>query len=358
MIVAHHDNYEKYWAPYLTFKKHSSKTLASRTWPRDLSDRSSRSTHPPENTTSLIYIGSQKMLGSLRDLQATTGAGILVAGLGQLPGLTYYHQSLIICIWNLTLNSLWAAQIKPRNGLKVESDLHDTARGVIVIISVLLSIVFQSWSNLRQWHDWHTEISGLCYRIKYIDSTEWLDWFWVAGLVIFAIQEFVSLSSRARWKLAKVLSVIDKTMGNIDSTYSERLEYFTELLHNNTWNLFKALSKLINLLGVFLRRLVQFLWFLLGNMVSIWATGHGSYGIQTIFYFGFAFWNTLDIIDLKISNKELLEHSPEGSDTETTWKFGQILSVALMGVVVLNAIDAFRPEKQDPITPLPPDGNH
>lgn len=300
------------------------------------------------------------MLGSLRDLQAITGAGILIAGLGQEPGLSYYHESLIICIWNLTLNSLWAAQIKPRNGLKVESDIHDTTRGVVVIISVLLSIVFQSWSNIRQWHNWHTEVSGLCYRIKYVDSTEWLDWFWVAGLAIFAIQEFVNLSSRARRKLAKVLGDIDKTTGKIDSTYTKRLKKFTDLLHDisrydDTLNWLKALSKLINILATILRRLVQSLWFLLGNLMSIWATGHGSYGIQTIFYFGFTFWNTLDIIDLKISNKELLEHVPNGSDTETTWKFGQILSVVLMGMLVLNAIDAFGPEKQDSVKP--PDGN-
>lgn len=360
MIVAHHDNYEKYWAPYLTFKKNR-KPLASRTWPRDLSDRSSRSKLPPENTTSHIYIGSQKMLGSLRDLQAITGAGILIAGLGQEPGLSYYHESLIICIWNLTLNSLWAAQIKPRNGLKIESDIHDTARGVVVIISVLLSIVFQSWSNIRQWHNWDTEASGLCYRIKYVDSTEWLDWFWVAGLVIFAIKEFVNLSSRARGKLADALMAIDKTTGNIDSTYDKRLKNFTDFLHeisrdDNTLNWLKALSKLIIILATFLRRLVQFSWFLLGNLVSIWATGHGSYGIQTIFYFGFTLWNTLDIIDLKISNKELLEHGYDGSDTETTLKFGQILSVALMGMLALNGIDAFGPKKKAPVTP--PDGNN
>lgn len=364
MIVAYHDNYERYWALYLTLKK-DSKTLASRTWPRHLSDRSSRSKHPPENATSHLYIGSQKMLGSLRDLQAITGAGILIAGLGQLPSLSYYHESLTICIWNLTLNSLWAAHVNPRNGVIVESDIHDTARGVIIIISVLLSIVFQSSSNIRQWRNWNTEVSGLCYRYKYVDSTEWLAWFWVAGLVIFAIHESVNLSSWARRKLAKVLGAIDKITGKIDSNYTKSSRYFTDLLHDisrydSTLNWLQAVSKLISILATILRRLVQFISFLLGNLVAVWATGHGSHGIQMIFYFGLTLWNTLDIIDLKISNKKLLEHSTDGSDNETTWKFGQILSLALMGMSVLSAIDAFGPEKTTRSRSQPPchgDGN-
>lgn len=300
------------------------------------------------------------MLGSLRDLQAITGAGILIAGLGQLPGLVYYHESLIRCIWNLTLNSLWAAQTKNRNGVKAESDIHDTARGVVVLISVLLSIAFQSWSNIRQWHNWDSEVSGLCYR-SHDSSAEWLDWFWVAGLIIFAIHEFVNLSSKVRRKLDKFLTAIDKTVGKIDSTYTKRVNLFTTLLddishYGNALNWLKALSKLINTLSANLQRLVKFLWFLLGQLLSAWATGHGKYGMETIFYIGFAVWNTFDIIDLKASNKALLEQSRDGSDTETKWKFGQVLSVALLGTLVFNAIDAFGPEKRDPV-PLPPDGN-
>lgn len=100
---------------------------------------------------------------------------------------------------------------------------------VVVLISVLLSIVFQSSSNFYQWHSWDTEVSGLCYR--YHDSSaEWLDWFWVAGLIIFAIHEFITLSSRARRKLNKFLAMIDKTTGKIGYTYTERVDLFTNFL--------------------------------------------------------------------------------------------------------------------------------
>lgn len=345
----------------MTFDKRS-KTLTSRTWPRKLSDSlsisdsNSRSTQRPKNTTPRTYFGAQKMLGSLRDLQAITGAGILVAGLVQLPGLVYYHQSLISCIWNLTLNSLWAAQTKNRNGANNESDIHDTARGVVVLISVLLSIVFQSWSNFYQWHNWDTEVSGLCYRY-HGPSAEWLDWFWVAGLIIFAIHEFITLSSRVRRKLHKFLTTIDKTMVKIDSTYTERVDLFTNFLdeishYGNTLNWLKALSKLIYTLSAIFRRLVKFLWFLFGLLVSAWATGHGRYGIETIFYIGFAVWNTFGIIDLKISNKVLIEQS----DAENKWSFGQVLSLALLGTLVFNTIDAFGPEKRDSV-PSIRDGN-
>lgn len=340
----------------MTFNKRSKTLNYSRTWPWKLSDSNSPSrpstTQRLGNNTPHIYLGARKMLGSLRDLQAITGAGILIAGLVQFPGLVYYHQSLICSIWNLTLNSLWAAQTGYQNGANTERDIQDVARGVVVLISVLLSIILQSWSTVREWRNWDPQVSGLCYR--YHDpSTEWLDWFWVTGLIIFAIHEFVNLSSWARRRLHKFLTAIDKTVGKIDSTYSERVDLFVNLLddisqYGNEFRWLKTLSKLIAALSACLQQLVQFTWFLLGQVMAAWATGHSKYGIETIFYIGFAVWNTFDIIDLKLSNKALLEQSGgggDGSDTETTWKFGQVLSMALLATLVFNAIDAFGPEK-------------
>ena len=86
--------------------------------------------------------------------------------------------------------------------------------------------------------------------------------------------------------------------------------------------------------------------------MSAWATGHGRYGIETIFYIGFAVWTTFGIIDLKISSWALIEQS----DAENKWSFGQVLSLAFLGTLVFNAIDAFGPEKRDS-APLVRDGN-
>lgn len=303
IIVAYHDNYDKYWALYMTFNKRS-KT-------RELSDSVSRSTQRPKNTTPYICLGARKMLGSLRDLQAITGACILIAGLGQLPGLVYYHESLICSIWNLTVNSLWAAETN------AEGNIRGTAREVVALISVLLAIVFHSLSNIRQWHNWDSEVSGLCYR-SHEHSAEWLDWFWVTGLVIFAIHEFINFSSRSCRKLDKFLTAIDKAVVKIDSRYTERVGLITNLLHDisqsgNTLSWLKALSKLITILSTNLRRLVQFLWFLSGQLMAGWATGHGKYGIETIIYIGLAIWNTFDIIDLKASNKRCSSRAATGA---------------------------------------------
>jgi len=50
-------------------------------------------------------------------------------------------------------------------------------------------------------------------------------------------------------------------------------------------------------------------------------------------YFGFAAWSTYDIIDLKLSNAYLVQD-------ESAWGFGQVLPVVLLGLIVLNMLDA------------------
>lgn len=47
---------------------------------------------------------------SLCDIQLVTGTAIVIAGFVQWPRIAFYHRSLVINYWYLTLNSLWAAR--------------------------------------------------------------------------------------------------------------------------------------------------------------------------------------------------------------------------------------------------------
>jgi hypothetical protein len=49
--------------------------------------------------------------------------------------------------------------------------------------------------------------------------------------------------------------------------------------------------------------------------------------------FGFLSWNTYNVIDMKLSNMSLV---PD----ETAWGFGQVLLLALLGLILLNLLDS------------------
>jgi hypothetical protein len=80
-----------------------------------------------------------------------------------------------------------------------------------------------------------------------------------------------------------------------------------------------------------------FLW-LLKQLFSI-QSNDGFYALYIVCYIAFAGWNMGDIIDLKLNNAHLLESSEEA------WGFGQVLSMALLGMIVFNVVDAFKGER-------------
>jgi hypothetical protein len=53
--------------------------------------------------------------------------------------------------------------------------------------------------------------------------------------------------------------------------------------------------------------------------------------------FGFAAWNTYDLIDYKLSNADL-------ATNESDWGFGQVLPVDLLGLILLQILDAIQGE--------------
>lgn len=52
-------------------------------------------------------LGAADLLGPLCDLQAITGAAIVIAGFRQWQTITYYHRELVGSYWCLTSNLFW-----------------------------------------------------------------------------------------------------------------------------------------------------------------------------------------------------------------------------------------------------------
>ena len=83
---------------------------------------------------------------------------------------------------------------------------------------------------------------------------------------------------------------------------------------------------------------LRILIFALTNFLAVWSFGSGSFGMETLALLGYLAWNTLDIIDSKISNRYLVQN-------ELAWGFGQVLPMVLLGTFIFGALDVYQVRK-------------
>lgn len=79
--------------------------------------------------------------------------------------------------------------------------------------------------------------------------------------------------------------------------------------------------------------------FSLTNFLAVWSYGSASFGMDTLAILGYLSWNTLDIIDAKVSNHALV-------DGEMSWGFGQVLPMVLLGAISFSALDVYQKGKE------------
>jgi uncharacterized membrane protein (DUF485 family) len=70
---------------------------------------------------------------------------------------------------------------------------------------------------------------------------------------------------------------------------------------------------------------------------AIWAIGDEDSITIILALFGFAAWNTYDLIDYKLSNADL-------ETEESDWGFGQVLPMVLLGLILLQNLDSIQGE--------------
>jgi hypothetical protein len=137
-------------------------------------------------------------LDILCDIQVVTGTAILIAGIVQRDSLTFYHQQFVMSYWSLTLISFWAArsgklQSHEENG-DDDNEWHFWTRLFFIFISSVLSLYYQLVTIPNQKDEWDPLTSGFCFI--YHDKSDYQqNFFWVAGLIIFAVYILLLLLS-------------------------------------------------------------------------------------------------------------------------------------------------------------------
>lgn len=319
---------------------------------------------------------AETLLGNLCDLQLFTATAIVTAAFAQGANLSFYHQSFVLNYWWLTLNSFWASrqdehwsstqaqsQQKSTTTQGLETDEKRTVAGNIKALASRTDMLLRGDERFRSWFrrllvfcctaefivfaglaiwkqdygEWDALGPGRCY-ISHDKSTWQSDWFWLAGVCIYALIRLVILVSKTKIML---------------EAYSENLQ------DTEDWLFRKCIGRWVDFRAQIQRRgeirhwgrgaaaafccflvlaLTTLIFSALIQFAAIWSFGDGFYALEVAFYIGMWAWSFYDIVDLKISNQHLL------TEPETAWGFGQVLAVVLMGMIVFNLIDAFHGE--------------
>ena len=302
-----------------------------------------------------LKIAVEQLLAPLCDLQVATGTAIIIAGLAKGHELTYYHESLIASYWNVTLNSFWAAQLS-NNKYDYVGDLPSFVRTSAVLCTLVLSIYFQSRQIIHDYNGeyWDVLDGTHCYLLNHDHSGEKQAWLWIVGLSLYASILTISLSTPL---VARILRIAMKSRGT--GTTTESADRNEPLESRNRKSLtarisfdfvdeqVEKLSQSLKQKGGKYKRLqwplawtIRIFSFLLINFLAVWSLGTGSFGIETLALLGYLAWNTLDVIDIKVSNLALVD------PPETAWGFGQVLPVILVGVIIFSALDVYKNDKE------------
>ncbi|KAI9770663.1 MAG: hypothetical protein M1839_003084 [Geoglossum umbratile] len=288
---------------------------------------------------------TKKLLNSLCDLQLVTGMAIVIAGLVQMPEISYYHEQFVINYWNLTLSSFWAARggytaddyhSGDSNGKASAKSLRVLIRMATIVFSCVLSVIFQGLALAREGRHWDFLQRDRCYLLGDTSGAGQAR-FWIVGVSVYAFVVLLCF-------IPTVENRIKRASGQQRDVYDDSKRWKKERWKKERWDSFgSALVKvkleiIIELIIWVLFALLRiFLWLLI-QFMSIWSYGKGFYAFEVLFYIAVTGWNMGDIISLKVMNEHLLEGS------EKKWGFGQVLPTALLGVVIFNTIDAFRGE--------------
>jgi hypothetical protein len=315
---------DEYWT--LAWKARFSKLRNLCIWAVSIAMKLSKHNRPKARKIAVSCINS------LCDIQVVTSLAIMIAGLAQVSTMAYYHQQLVISYWFLTLDSFWAA----KTGCFIEIDTkesswHRWSRNVFVFISLVLNVIFQIMV-LPRWQSgdyWDPFQPGHCF-ISHDRSVYGQNYIWVSGEIMYAafllcLMIYALLGHTSMWeKFAAAVQGASKWIKGCGSSICPQLDQ--EKVSKATWLIYK-------LVGLILRGAFHLTKWIFWEWMTLWAMGESRSLLVILFLFGFAGWNTYDIIDAKVSNSRLVTD-------ETAWGFGQVLPVVMLILVVLNIFDA------------------
>lgn len=294
------------------------------------------------NSQPRLQLFSQMALDRLCDLQLATGTAIIIAGIAEFHHMSFYHQSLITSYWLLTLNSFWAARAGYLNSEHYGHDrsFYFWTRWVFILISDLLSIYYQIVTTIEAETHWDSEESGHCY-LSHEPSPTNAQYFWIVGIsfevvymLFYSMQQLVQfLSHRWRWLKEFVNFIADTSTGLFNGGQQRSLDFWLVVeSHTCHWPiLLRILLKVVEAIS-------YVIWHVFWQILALWAWGDNGSVLIVIGYIGLAAWNIFDVIDTKLSNRNLI------IGDEETWGVGQILPLGLLALICLDLLDILNGE--------------
>jgi hypothetical protein len=289
---------------------------------------------------------ARRFLDALCDLQAVTGAGIVVSGLVNFQTISLYHAHFVIGYSLLCLNSFWAG--RPSCVLEEASldSFRLRFRRFMFLASVSLSVVLQGIVFHRQATHWDLGNGKRCF-VSHDLTPDGMQWLWLVGSSSYGLVLCFTLSNKSiRLVRASThfqqrnLKVLWKRLAyalehrDVDKQYAEAKANGLKICKP----LF-AVSFHLHWLAIAILFLVCFA---IVHFLSIFSYGTGLYVLEVSVYSGFAARNLYNIIDRKISNKILLVPPEPVGEQEMSWGFGQVLPVVLMVTLVYQVADLLR----------------
>ena len=312
-------------------------------------DKMKAKLRPPKSATvnkpvvnSFLGEAANRLLESLCDLQLFTGIAIAVAGLSQIPTISFYHEQIAIQYWWLTLNSFWAARLDYMGGDTPVISKRVTVRRAGILISVILGLALQCCINVRESRGWDFLGEGACY-LSHDDSSTWP---WVGGASVYALSLLLIIIPATRPWVNQYISLLDYGQQVLIEWQKTRLSALRTGFPHPSPQLNKFLSTALrigSLSLVIVSTSSVILYWLISQLLSIFAYGDGFGPLLFVLYVAFGTWNTADIVDLKLSNGALVTGS------QSRLGFGQILPLVLMVAIGYAAVDALYgvPQKQE-----------
>ncbi len=265
-----------------------------------------------------------KLLDVLCDLQAITGMAIATAGLAQMPEISFYHEEFVVLFWELTCISFWAARSNYMQS--TNEGIRAVLRKLTVLSSVVLYLVFASLVVQRETSMWDPIASGRCYLANDPSGRENAI-FWICGAAVYAFVLALDLAQdvahffAARFFKRAIPDFVRDANNYVTSRPRALLSASGTAKH-----------LVVRVLGYFFAGL---LWIFI-NCLAVWSYGNCFYPFEILCSIGLAAWNTYNIVDLKIMNRDLVTGS------EADWGFGQVLPTAMLLFIAYSTVDALR----------------
>lgn len=221
---------------------------------------------------------------------------------------------------------------------------------------MVLYLAFQPFAVFRQYHEWDPVTSGDCY-ISHDTSTFSSSYLWMVGLVLYTtyitLLLVARLTSRGNLTWMNIFSdVVSKKEALYRRRYTASVDSLLQVAirsdrHPTQGPERSRAPEPVNLdshprfRSVILQssaRMIAlniplFIWWCWCQFLALWAYGDSESFVLIAALFGFVSWNTYDIVDMKLSNTSLVLD-------ETAWGFGQVLPLALLGLILLNIMDS------------------